>query len=709
MGKLGIGNAAIAGLCALLISACGGGGGFTDGAGGSSSGGTSSGGTSSGGTTITPANLRLISTAAALPSDADTQAEGITLSAIATDANSNTLAGVTVAFTATSGAVTVTSATTDATGTATAVLTTGGDTSVRTINVTAKAGTLTATPSAIAIQVVAPTNPAVVAPGLGNGTGSAYADQVLGIGQATLAAGGSTSLHLDFVDRNASNAALTTQTPSISFSSPCISAGRASVTSATSITGGVLDATYIAKGCNGNDTVTARATLANGSTLTATGTLTVQPAALGSIKFDSASPKTIGLKGSGLQETSIVKFQLFDASGGPAPSGVDVSFALNTTVGGITRTPGTAQTDAQGFVQTVVNAGSVATPVRVTATATGTGGQTISSQSEQLTISTTIPDQNSFSLSVTTHNIDADSRDGITTTVTARLSDRFNNPVPDGTAVLFTTEGGSIQPRCETSGGACSVFFTSQEPRTRQLSANGTAVNTANSCGTYTSTSSNTALGCDDHRYTILATAIGEESFTDSNSNGQYDSPEPFVDLGEAFTDANENEVFDSAFETYVDFDGSGGSSPTAKDGKFTGTLCNGNCSISPNPPAPPTLNVRGSQIIVMSSSRAVILTDRDATNSLTLPPNGTAAIQVIVQDTAENCMAAGSTIAATITYGSVAIPTSYVQPDSIEKPCSNAYLFTLNGGTTAGSGNLFINVTSPSGLITTKVITVNP
>jgi hypothetical protein len=697
MRKLGLGNAAIAGLCALLISACGGGGGFTDGSGGSSSGGTSS-----GGTTITPANLRLVSSATALPSDADTQTEGITLSAIATDADSNTLAGVTVAFTATSGAVTVTSATTDATGTATAVLTTGGDTSVRTINVTAKAGSLTATPSAVAVQVVAPTNPAVVAPGLGNGTGSAYVDQVLGIGQATLAAGGSTSLHLDFVDRNNNNATLTSQTPGISFSSPCISAGRASVSSATSITGGALDATYIAKGCNGNDTVTARASLASGSTLTATGTLTVQPAALGSIKFDSATPKTIGLKGSGLQETSIVKFQLFDASGGAAPSGVDVSFALNTTVGGITRTPATAQTDAQGFVQTVVNAGSVATPVRVTATATGGGGQTISSQSEQLTISTTIPDQNSFSLSVTTHNIDADSRDGVTTTVNARLSDRFNNPVPDGTAVLFTTEGGSIQPRCETSGGACSVVFTSQEPRTSQLADSGTAVNTANGCGNPPSTD----FGCNDHRYTILATAIGEESFTDSNSNGQYDSPEPFVDLGEAFTDANENGSFDSAFETYVDFDGSGGTSPTAKDGKFTGTLCNGNCSTSPNPPAPPTLNVRGSQIIVMSSSGAVILTDKD---SITLPVNGSDAIKVIARDTAENCMAAGTTVSVTTTYGSVADPASYTQPDSIEKPCTNAYLFTLLGATSAGKGNLFINVTAPSGLITTRIIPINP
>jgi hypothetical protein len=45
-------------------------------------------------------------------------------------------------------------------------------------------------------------------------------------------------------------------------------------------------------------------------------------------------------------------------------------------------------------------------------------------------------------------------------------------------------------------------------------------------------------------RSTILAYAIGEESFVDANGNGQYDEGESFVDMPEAFIDHNEDGVF---------------------------------------------------------------------------------------------------------------------------------------------------------------------
>ncbi len=45
-------------------------------------------------------------------------------------------------------------------------------------------------------------------------------------------------------------------------------------------------------------------------------------------------------------------------------------------------------------------------------------------------------------------------------------------------------------------------------------------------------------------RSTILAFAQGEESFVDTNGNGQYDFNESFVDLPEAFHDINEDDVF---------------------------------------------------------------------------------------------------------------------------------------------------------------------
>ena len=85
------------------------------------------------------------------------------------------------------------------------------------------------------------------------------------------------------------------------------------------------------------------------------------------------------------------------------------------------------------------------TPVRVTATIRGTS-PAVTSTSDQLVISTGIPDQNSFSLSTSIFNVEGANFDGcpsnIGSTVSVCLGDHFNNPVPDGTAVSFTAEGG---------------------------------------------------------------------------------------------------------------------------------------------------------------------------------------------------------------------------------------------------------------------------
>src|SRR3546814_5491174 len=81
------------------------------------------------------------------------------------------------------------------------------------------------------------------------------------------------------------------------------------------------------------------------------------------------------------------------------------------------------------MVRAVVQAGSVHTAVRVKAEATDpSSGQTISSQSEQLVVTTGLPDQNSFSLSATKLAINGNC-DGASTTLNIRAADRYNNPV----------------------------------------------------------------------------------------------------------------------------------------------------------------------------------------------------------------------------------------------------------------------------------------
>ena len=316
---------------------------------------------------------------------------------------------------------------------------------MRTIAVRATAGTLSAT---VNVQVVAGGGTNTVR--MGNGTGAGFVQGALQISNPAVSAGGSTSVSAYLVN---SDGSLYTQSATVNFNSPCVAAGTALVQPAASATttSGIATITYAARGCSGSDLITATATV-GGQALSASGTVTVAAASVGSIAFVSATPTNIALQGTGdstRPESSTVVFQVRDATGGPV-SNANVSFTLNTSVGGISITPTTAVSDSQGNVQTVVSAGTVATSVNVTAIVTSVTPN-ISTQSSQLTVTTGIPTANSFSLSAQCFNIEGWEYDGTTTGINARLGDRFQNPVPDGTAVTFTSEGGNIQSQCTTT------------------------------------------------------------------------------------------------------------------------------------------------------------------------------------------------------------------------------------------------------------------
>ncbi len=327
---------------------------------------------------------------------------------------------------------------------------------------------------------------------MGFGTGAGFQAGILGIAVPGLSAGGSTSMTVNFVF---SDGTLFTDPVDVTFSSTCIAMSTATVPiNPVTSANGQADGTYAATGCDNADVVTATATV-SGSVLTATGTITVAPATVGSIQFISATPELIGLRGTGglgISETSTVIFRVIDSTGGPVV-GSNVDFMLSTSVGDIKLTADSAISAATGDVQTVVKSGTLATTVRVTAVVTGLG---IATQSSVLVVSTGIPHQAAFSLSRETCNIEAFNIDGVVNPVTVILSDRFQNPVPDGTAVTFNAEAGSIVSQCTTIGGTCTVDWVSAAPRPV------------------------------DGRATILATAIGEESFVDLNGNGKFDAAE---------------------------------------------------------------------------------------------------------------------------------------------------------------------------------------
>lgn len=300
---------------------------------------------------------------------------------------------------------------------------------------------------------------------LGNGSGNDFVNGVIavGIGGSSLSPGGTTTLTVTVVSPTKT---LVTSPVTITFNSVCVANGEAilksgnDTTNNVSTNNGQATITYSATGCVGNDEITASATLA-GTTKTAKTTLNIGADSIQTVAFVDANPTLVNLKGTGGGETSIVRFRVLGSTGAPMKD-VEVDFSLSTSVGGLSLTNTSGRTDRTGHVSTTVQAGAIATTVRVTGKARGTE---ISTQSNQLIVSTGIPDQNSMSLSATALYPVGWNYDGIESEVTIRMADAFNNPPPNNTAVTFTTEGGSIEPGCPTTAGACTVKWKSQAPK----------------------------------------------------------------------------------------------------------------------------------------------------------------------------------------------------------------------------------------------------
>jgi len=455
---------------------------------------------------------------------------------------------------------------------------------------------------------------------VGSGSGGSFGNGVVTLGLTSISAGGTTSVSANVVDDAGD---LITTPVTVNFESNCVTQGIASFdNNSASTINGTASVTFTADtGCTGTDTIRAKINPFGNNERVATADLTVASPGLGSIQFTSTDNDVIALSGtgnsSGLEENATLTFTVFDSTGQPL-SGANVTFALNTVLGGINLQSATDTSDADGLVQAIVQSGTVATSVRVTATIDAT---TFSTQSTAIVISTGLPDQDSFSLSATTLNPQAWDRDGIKVTLTARLSDRFNNPIQDGTNINFTTELGSIISACSTVDGACSVEWTSQSPR-------GVA-----------------GPGTNAGRTTILAHVVGEESFVDVDGDGVYSNDDgnlaggAFGDLPEPFVDWNENGVRETGIgtaEPFKDFNNSG--TYNSPDTEFNGVVCTHTTECSTQE----TTFVWDSLVLVMAENNPQIVMVED--NSGTLCDNTNA-------NTADDCFDDGTTTG--ITYPS--------------------------------------------------------
>lgn len=494
---------------------------------------------------------------------------------------------------------------------------------------------------------------------LGTGSGSSFQSGRMNVSATNLSSGGSTRLDFNVVNAAAGNSIYNASETSVAISSLCQTA--VFDTPITTISGS-FSTTYEA-GCAGSDTITAR--LSNGSTATAN--VSVAAPEIGELEFLTVAPDSIALSGSstsGRPSVSDVTFQLNDKNGNPITTGEDITFALSTTVGGISLSQASTETDESGVASTRVNAGTVATVVSVTATYTPDTGPVIQTTSAPISISATIPDQDSFSLSVEQNFLpNARNYDGVSVPITIRAADRNNNRISDA-VVNFLTNSGSVQSECILQDGACSIEWISQNPR------------------------------ADDGVALILARTVGEESFRDLNSDGKYVQAEDDFDvaqndLGEAFLDRNRNGNFDPG-EEYFDYNSNGQYDPA--NGIYNGTACMDTSGVE----------CTTSLLEITRTGKLFLASDNIQITFTTAIQPGLVCAEiagVFTNDsgaTIEGPPPGGTDIAFSTTNGSVVAPSSFSSPTSYrETPIERCV--TVEGDGTSSTGTFTVEVTPPA------------
>lgn len=383
--------------------------------------------------------------------------------------------------------------------------------------------------------------------GLGYGTDGDFQNGFALAAITELTAGGSTSITVNLVDLdNANEIYLGERT--VTFNSYCAQLGLAEFNPGKVEASGLAISNYEDKGCGREDNIFVSIVDRVGVTdegddifevaATATTAVDVKLPIVGVVKFISAEPSAIALKGVGsdiLPEISTLSFQVLDRSGNPMFSKT-ITYEIDHIIGDVSLSRNEAVTNINGISTVQLLSGRVNGTVRVSAVVEvndedgNATGEVMGTQSNPIGMITGLPDQNSFSLAANIYNPRSWDIFGSQVEITAYVADHYQNPVPDGTIVAFEAEGGRVGGTCSTLDGSCLAIWHSQDPRPV------------------------------DGIVTVTARTVGEGDYQDLNSNGLYDIDEPFVAYPEVYIDANGNGVFDknADYNTLVNIDNIG-------------------------------------------------------------------------------------------------------------------------------------------------------
>jgi hypothetical protein len=258
---------------------------------------------------------------------------------------------------------------------------------------------------------------------------------------------------------------------------------------------GQVTVQYTAGSTGGADTVRALATstsVAGSTSITVTTSAGGGPAPsatgpVNSLFLQSISSTSIGVRGSGTNEISNLTFEARDSNGnlvqdpvsGNSASGTAVSFTLDSGgLGGGESLSPPRVTAINGQVTTTLKSGTKAGTLKVIAfidsDPNGNPGlpdaTEVASQAISVVITGGPPWGENLSMAVSSLNIAGLVTFGLTDTITVFLSDRFSNPVPDGTAVSFFSDFAGITGAAvsNSSGGTtastATATLTSQGP-----------------------------------------------------------------------------------------------------------------------------------------------------------------------------------------------------------------------------------------------------
>ena len=485
-------------------------------------------------------------------------------------------------------------------------------------------------------------------PRLGSGAETTFSSGKLELSVAELSAGGTTKITANIVDIDNGNKKVVSQNYKVVFTSTCSESlpaksefNNSEVTTAS----GSVSVIYTAKGCAGEDTISAKLLVGDELKHTAVGKVNIQLAELGGISFVATESPALSIKtiaNQVLPQSTTVTFKVVDKFNNPIAD-KEVTFKLSKNSGGVQLAKASGLTNSEGLVSAIVISGDTHLVTGVIAATLANDGVTISTtDSLPISITTGLPRQDAFSVSLSTFNPGAYNIDGVTVDVTVTAADAFGNFVPDGTVVNFTTEAGTMESYCITEDGQCTAVWKSGGDRPGQHNLGFNRVNEQ--------------VGMT----TILAYTLGEAGFTDSNANNRFDANEPFIAYAEPFRDDNNSSTLDTDLvsglnvEQFIDTNNDGLHTPAGS--LYQGSLCSvaaqtaGHCAS--------LMHVHGQARLIQSVANSIKMTFYENCNadytgcalvsvsSLALDPTG-GTFWVVLQDANGNIPASGATFSA--------------------------------------------------------------